>query len=78
MPLNRHTPARAWLYLGLGLLLLLGPWVWPFLAFRGEPNLKIFSEDIFGIRAGWLFGPWWLGQALAGLALMVLAFRQRP
>ncbi len=74
-PARHHSPVRAWLYLALGFLLVLGPWAWPFLAYWGEPDLSFFREDIFGFRAGYLFGPLWLGMALAGLALIVTASR---
>lgn len=77
MPLRRQTPVRAWLYLGLGFVLLLGPWLGLLLPLWELPDQNFFSEDIFGIRASWLFGPWWLAQALAGVALLVVACRQK-
>jgi hypothetical protein len=77
MKFYRHTPLRAWAYLLLGTLLLIGPWVWPLWVLHKPivETFKLLPGDM------WIKLPlitWMLAQSCAGLLLIVLAFCVRP
>jgi hypothetical protein len=73
MPRRRQMTGSAWACLLLGSSLLIGPWIWPLCCLRGRDWGEIFTTDV------WITIPlmtWMVALALAGLALIVLAFRR--
>jgi hypothetical protein len=80
MSLRPQPSLTAWSYLLLGAFLFFGPWVWPLWVLRNDSWANLIHEyaEIFN-GLPFLVVPltvWVLALSLAGLALIVLAFRR--